>query len=65
MFTVKRADNGELVIYFEIYDANGAHIASVKRNQIYPTAGQRELYSIEGTADEYMLKEKATGQIVC
>ena len=57
LFTMKRADNGELGIYFELYDANGAHIASVKRNQIYPSAGQKELYSIEGTADEFVWME--------
>lgn len=43
----------------------GTHVASVKRNQIYATQGQKELYAIEGSACEYVLREKATGQIVC
>jgi hypothetical protein len=65
LFTLKRAENGELGIYFEIYDAEGTHISSVKRNQIYPVAGQKDLYSVDGSADEYILKEKETGHTVC
>ena len=49
LFTLKRHENGELGIYFELHDANGTHIASVKRNQIYTTAGQKEIYSMEGS----------------
>jgi hypothetical protein len=66
LFTMKRHDeNGELGIYFELYDAKGRHVASVKRNQIYPTGGQSEFYSLEGSADECALREKATGTVVC
>ncbi len=33
LFTLKRHDdNGELGIYFELYDASHNHVASVKRN---------------------------------
>ncbi len=43
LFTLKRHDeNGELGIYFELYDAEGKHVASVKRNQIYTTRGQKD-----------------------
>jgi len=66
LFTLKRHDdNGELGIYFEIYDAKGKHVASVKRNQIYQTASGKELYLLEGSMDELTLREKATAQAVC
>lgn len=66
LFTLKRSDdNGQLGIYFELYNAKGTHVASVKRNQIYPTPGQRDLYSIEGSQDVYVLRENATAQIAC
>jgi hypothetical protein len=65
LFTLKRHENGELGIYFELYDGKGSHVASVKRNQIYMTAGQTESYAREGSADEYILRENASGQIVC
>jgi hypothetical protein len=65
LFTLKRHENGELGIDFELHDANGTHVASVKHNQIYSTAGQKETYSLEGSADAYVLREKTTGQAVC
>jgi hypothetical protein len=66
LFTLKRHDrNGELGIYFELYEASGVHIASVKRNQIYPTGRQGELYRLHGSADEYVLLRTDTGQNVC
>ena len=61
----RHEENSELGIYFELYDARGTHVASVKRNQIYPTAGQKDLYAVEGSADEYVLRDKETGQVVC
>ncbi len=66
LFTLKRHDeNGELGIYFELYNAKGRHVASVKRNQIYMTGGQKELYSVEGSTDGYALRERETGRVVC
>lgn len=66
LFTLKRhEENGELGIYFELYDAEHNHVASVKHNQIYPTQGQKDLYSIEGSLQGYSLREKNTGQTVC
>jgi hypothetical protein len=66
LFTLKRhEDNGQLGIYFELYDSKGNHVASVKRNQIYQPVQQKELYSISGSAEEYSLREVATGEVVC
>ncbi len=64
LFTLKRHDeSGELGINFEIYDAKGKHVATVKRNQIY--VGNKEDFEISGSADTYVLKEKTSGRVLC
>ena len=66
LFTLKRSDeNGELGIYFELYDKARQHVASIKRNQIYPTAGQRERYAFDGSDHEVKLLDTDTEEIVC
>ena len=63
LFGLKREENGELGIYFEIHDAQGNKVGSVKRNEIY--VADKSLYAIEGTADTYVLKERSSGNIIC
>jgi hypothetical protein len=64
LFTLKRHDdNGQLGIYFEIYDSAGQHIASVKRNQIY--IADKGLYTVDGTANRYQVIEKVSGRVLC
>ena len=64
LFALKRhSENGYLGIYFEIYDANGKHVASVKRNEIY--FGDKNAYTIEGSMDRYILTERSSGRVVC
>ena len=64
LFTLKRhSDNGYLGIYFEIYDASGQHLASVKRNEIY--VGDKNAYKIQGSLNRYVVTERATDQIIC
>src|SRR5258706_2803009 len=64
LFTVKRHDEtGYLGIYFEIYDVNGKHIASVKRNEIY--SGDKDKYTIEGSINRYIFRERESGRVLC
>jgi hypothetical protein len=64
LFTLRRHDdNGYLGIYFEIYDAKGKHIASVKRNEIYYP--DKDAYKIDGSEDRYVFSEVATGRVLC
>jgi hypothetical protein len=64
LFTLKRHDeNGYLGIYFEIYDADGNHIASVKRNEIY--YGDKEKYQIDGSMNRYVFSERESGRVIC
>ena len=52
LFSLKRHDdNGQLGIYFELFDAQGGHVASVKRNQIYRAEGQGDRYRLLGSAE--------------
>ena len=64
LFTFKRHDeNGYLGIYFEIYDASGNHVASVKRNEIY--FGDKTAYKIDGSMTHYTFSERASGRVLC
>ncbi|MBI4459765.1 MAG: hypothetical protein HY648_06880 [Acidobacteria bacterium] len=64
LFTLKRHDdNGYLGIYFEIFDSNGKHIASVKRNEIY--YGDKSAYKIDGSPTRYVFSEVASGRTIC
>lgn len=66
LFTLKRHDgNGELGIYFEIYNSSGQHVASVRRNQIYQPDRQKESYRVDGSADECSLADMDTGDTLC
>jgi hypothetical protein len=63
LFTLKRHENGYLGIYFDIYDKNGNRVAAVKRNEIY--LGNKQDYTIEGTANRYVVTHRATGRVIC
>jgi hypothetical protein len=64
LFTLKRHDeNGYLGIYFDIYDDQGKHIASVKRNEIY--YGDKDAYQIDGSMNRYVFSERKSGKVLC
>ena len=65
LFTLERSDgDGQLGICFELFDATGQHVASVKRNRIYPaTAGQ--LYELKDQGDVCLLRDVRNGEDVC
>jgi hypothetical protein len=62
LFSLHRKDDGYLAIDFEVYDATGK-VASVKRNNIYPTGGAADRYNLEGDADRVALIDKSTGTV--
>jgi hypothetical protein len=66
LFTLKRSDgDGQLGIYFELFDATGRHVASVKRNRIYPATAGR-LYELKDqAADVCLLRDVRNGEDVC
>lgn len=62
LFDLKRHEDGYLGIYFDLYDAQGVKIATVKRNELYFTrAADRERYEEFGSSDSYLLRDKSTG----
>ncbi len=63
LFSLRRHENGYLGIDFNIFDATGKKVASVKRNEIYP--GERQTYELQGDADRYALLNKETGRVIC
>jgi hypothetical protein len=66
LITLKRHDdNGYLGIYFDIYDASGEKLASVKRNEIYPAKRTADSYRVDGSADRVSFIEKATSRVLC
>ena len=65
LVTVKRHDNGDLGIYFDIYNEHGEKLAVVKRNEIYTAKGKKEDYRIDGSADRLTFTEITTGHVLC
>lgn len=64
LFTLKRHDdNGYLGIYFNIYDASGNRVASVRRNEIY--ADDKDAYELTTSMTRYTLTERASGRVIC
>jgi hypothetical protein len=60
VFTIRRHENGQLGIDFEVYSEAGEKIASVKRNNIYSPG--KALYVLDGDADSIRLTEKASNR---
>lgn len=63
LFNLRRHEDGYLGIDFDIYDDKGNRIARVVRNEIYK--GDPDRYTIEGTADTYILTDKESGDKIC
>ena len=63
LFSLRRHEDGYLGIDFEIYDAEGSLVATVKRNEIY--LGNKDDYQIDGTYNSYTLTEVASGNVLC
>lgn len=65
LFNLRRTDDGYLGIDFDIYNAEGHKIASVKRNEIYYGGKDKDRYKIDGTANRYTLTDTKTGRVIC
>lgn len=64
LFVIKRSEgNGLLGIDFNIYDEKGNKIAVVKEGRIY--SGDEKKFEIIKTKDEYILKNRETGAMIC
>jgi hypothetical protein len=63
LFNLRRHDDGYLGIDFDIYDQNGAKVATVRRNEVY--MGNAEDYEIQGTMNRYTVTERGTGRVIC
>ena len=64
LFTITRAESTELLgIDFDIYNSKGKKIAVVKQGRIY--SGDKELYEIIVSKEEYIFREKVSGRIIC
>ena len=58
LFGVTRSEEGLLGIDFEVFNATGVKIASVKRNNIY--CADKDAYQVEGSASYIALRDKTT-----
>jgi hypothetical protein len=57
LFALRRHDdNGQLGIYFELFDATGSHVASIKRNEIYRVEGMADRYKLSGSAKRMLAR---------
>lgn len=65
LFTLRRHDDGYLRIDFDIYNAEGYKIASVKRNEIYYAGKDKDRYRIDGSMNRYLLTDQSTGRVIC
>jgi hypothetical protein len=64
LFTIKRAESTDLLgIDFDIHDQKENKIAVVKQGRIY--SGDKDSYETTINTDEYILKDKKTGRIIC
>src|SRR5260370_18608087 len=64
LFNLRRHDKtGYLGIDFEIYDAQGQRIATVRRNEIY--YGDKDRYQIDGSLNRYRFSERESGLLIC
>ncbi len=64
LFTVKRRESdGLLGIDFDVYDAKGKKVATVRHGTV--VAGDAQNYEITHDPHHYTVKEKNSGRIVC
>jgi len=64
IFTINRAESTELLgINFDIFDDIGVKVATIKQGRIYN--GRKKSYEITINRDQYLLKEKKSGRIIC
>jgi|SRR5215831_3503613 len=67
LFNLRRHDNGYLGIDFDIYNAEGHKIATVRRNELYLDSKMkdRERFKIDGSANRYTLTDTKNDQVIC
>lgn len=65
LFNLRRHDDGYLGIDFDIYNAEGKKIATVKRNEVYYGGKKKDRYKIDGSANRYILTDTKTGKVIC
>jgi len=64
LFTIKRSESSDVLgIDFDINNEKGEKIAVVKQGRIY--SGDAGLYERTITQDQYVLKEKKSGRVIC
>lgn len=64
LFTIKRSKSTELLgIDFDIYDKKGNKTAVVRQGRIYE--GDKNAYERIVNEDEYMLRERISGRVIC
>jgi hypothetical protein len=64
LFTLKRRENDLLLgIDFDIYDKNGARIATVRNGNV--VQGNENDYEIKRLADHYIVIERTTERVIC
>jgi hypothetical protein len=64
LFTLKRRESdGLLGIDFDIYDAEGKKVATVRHGNI--VSGDKQNYEITHDPHHYTVTEKATGRVIC
>jgi hypothetical protein len=64
LFTLKRRENDWLLgIDFDIYDKNGARVATVRHGNV--VQGNEEDYEIKRLADHYIVTERKTKRVIC
>jgi len=62
LFAVTRQEDGQIGIDFQVFNAKGKKVASVRRNNIY--FGDKAFYQLDGDADSVTLKERASGAVL-
>ncbi|MFC1856300.1 hypothetical protein ACFL2A_07165 [Thermodesulfobacteriota bacterium] len=68
IFTLKRGENGQLLIYFSIYGKTGDKIATIKGNRAYLNNSNTNIsqtYEIKHEQDRVRIIESDTGKTIC
>jgi hypothetical protein len=63
LFTLKRRDDGLLAIDFDIYDASGNKVATVRNGNIVQHDSDR--FQAHKEHHRYWIEEKSSGRVIC
>lgn len=64
LFRIRRRDDGQLGVDFDIYDKYGAKVATVRNGNIVENH-LANAYAVVKEARRYIMTERATGRVVC